>query len=599
MKTVICAINAKFIHSCLSAYSLKANAKEYFDIIDVVEFTINNYEQFIIGQLYEKHPDILCFPCYIWNIEMVGSIASIMKKVLPNTKIVLGGPEVSYEYFGVFEKGADYVIIGEGEQTFYELLCFFDGRARLEDISGLAYKDKDMVLQTGKRQPCNLNDLRFPYEHLDFSMFKHRILYYETSRGCPFCCQYCLSSLEDSGVRFLDFAHVKENLDIFLESEIRQVKFVDRTFNCNKAHALNIWKYIIENDNGITNFHFEISADLLDDEMLCILKDARKSQIQFEIGVQSTNLSTLDHIKRKTNLTKLFVNVDKLSQMGNIHLHLDLIAGLPEEDYDSFGRSFDDVFSHYPAQLQLGFLKLLKGSGLREKAEEFGIAYNDNPPYNVLFTKDISFGQMLELHTIEELVETYYNSNKFMFSIRFISSLYDRPFCLFEKLVSFWRENGFDKAPNGKEKIYEILFDFCSEKHQDNIKEIRDLLMFDLLMADNIKNTPSWLGQIPECNNVSRQFYNNHQAVARSLPEYSSYTAQQLSRMCAIKVFDFNIPKWAKNGFKELKKSTTYVLFDYKTRLDVPGVKTFHASYHDITKEINELKATHKKGDNY
>lgn len=597
MNIILCALNAKFIHSSLAVNSLMANVSEYKENILIREFTINHSEDFIVSELYRLNPDVIAFSCYIWNIEMIINIVNDLKKALPELKIVLGGPEASYEYDGLFESGADYVIIGEGEAAFRELSEYFLFRKRnMEDIKGIAYKNFDKVVYTGTREPLELDSLPFVYAD-GFDAFQDRIIYYETTRGCPFNCQYCLSSIE-KGIRFLSLSRVEKELNIFLNADIRQVKFADRTFNCNKSHAMGIWKYIIEKDNDITNFHFEIAADLLDDEMIELLKRARSGQIQFEIGVQSTNGITLDNIKRKTDLDKLFRNVQKIKALKNINLHLDLIAGLPGEGYLSFKNSFNDVYNNYPEQLQLGFLKVLKGSGLRENADTYGIVYRSKAPYEALYTNDISFKQMLKLKDIEEMLGLYYNSNKFLYSIRYIVSLFADAFNFFEMISEYWREKEYHLQQHNKMRLYTILYEFCLEKQIKDADIIKELLRFDIFMCDNVKALPYWLEKNAASNNIQaiKDFYMDDGIVYSVLPGYTEYSLKQIRRMCAIQQFEYDIVSWIESGYKAMERKNVFILFDYKSELEIPGIASYHSKYIDITKHISRGGEKYKEG---
>ena len=428
MKILLVGINAKFIHSCLAVYYLKEYAKAYYDLdCEIAEFTINHREELILSEIFRKKPDIIAFSSYIWNFELVKNLVKNLKKLLPEIKIILGGPEVSFDGEDVLkETGADFVICGEGEEAFAKLcMAISEG----EDVKRVVVAEN----------PVDMDKLPFVYK--DFENFDNRILYYEAQRGCPFNCQYCLSSV-NKGVRFKSLDKVKAELSVFLQNKVRQVKFVDRTFNANKNFALSIWKFLHENDNGVTNFHFEMAADLITDEMIEFLKDVRPGLFQFEIGVQSTNEKTLFAIDRKSSFDMIKEKVLKLQKSGNIHLHLDLIAGLPFEDYKSFKKSFNDVYSLTPEQFQLGFLKLLKGSGLKRDAEKYGIVARENAPYEVLFTDVLSADDVLKLKGIEELVEIYYNSLRFKKSIEYAVSLAETPFDFYESFWEFYYENG-------------------------------------------------------------------------------------------------------------------------------------------------------------
>lgn len=527
MKLLLVAINAKYIHSNLAVYSLKSYAKEYADNIEIAEFTINQSDEEVLRGIYRRKADIVAFSCYIWNISMVKRIISQLKKVCPQVKVWLGGPEVSFhaEDFLRQNPAADGIVIAEGEQTFLELVRYYiEGRASLDEIAGLVFapgarteadirsnntkanesdkraSDNTDIVKTGQRRQLSLDSLPFPYEGLlgNAGVLKNRIIYYESSRGCPYSCSYCLSSI-DSGLRFRDINLVKKELKAFIDHGIEQVKFVDRTFNCSKKHAMEIWSFIRENDNGLTNFHFEISADLLDNEEIELLSCLRPGQVQFEIGVQTTNPDSLQAIHRRMELGRLSENVRKLRENNNIHLHLDLIAGLPLEDYASFEKSFNYVYSLKPHQLQLGFLKVLKGSCMEKDCARYGIVYRDEPPYEVLYTDSLSFDEMLKLKGICEMVEVYFNSGQFSNSIEYLEHFFDSPMKLYESLYNFYEKRGLSGLKHSRIKRYEILLDFfhelmlksnMSDNSSPSSELFKELLIFDLCLRENLKASP-------------------------------------------------------------------------------------------------------------
>ncbi|WP_250278906.1 B12-binding domain-containing radical SAM protein [[Clostridium] colinum] len=573
IKNLLVAINAKYIHTSLAVRSIYAYCKENNTDIHIEEFTINNDEDVIINKIYEEKPDILGFSCYIWNINIVLDIISTIKKLLPNTTIFVGGPEVSYDYDYLFEKGVDIVCIGEGEQTVKEIIDKFNNvkciDKSFEEIDGIAFKFYNNIIVTKDRELLQLDKIPFVYEE-GLNGTENKILYYEASRGCPYTCQYCLSSLE-KGLRFLSEERVKKDLKFFLQNNVKQVKFVDRTFNCNKKFALLIWNYLIDNDNGVTNFHFEISADIIDDDMINTLKKARVGLFQFEIGVQSTNEVTLEAIKRKTNLQKLFDKVGKIKELKNIHQHLDLIAGLPFEDYEIFKTSFNNVFNIYPEQFQLGFLKLLKGSGLRINADKYGIVYKDKAPYEVLYTKFIDYEQMNIIRNIEEMVETYYNSGKAINTIKYGIKFFESPFDFFEKLASYWKNNNYFNVSHSKMKLYEIMYNFLNNLNNINKDILNEIIKFDIMLNDNLKSLPLWIKT--EYNSSfkekERTFYNNKENIEKYVPHLQNYDSKQISRMCYFEKFNIDIENMINSNFEQINKGETYMLFDYYTKNDL------------------------------
>lgn len=525
MKILLTAINAKYIHSNLAVYSLRAFANKYANYIKITELTINNSEEEILKVIYREKADVVAFSCYIWNIDIIKRITAELKKVQPKVKIWYGGPEVSYDAGQCLElnQGLDGIMIGEGEQTFLELASYYvDQKGSLEDIKGLAFKKsarlkeesdqvdveksvvqgtltvENQLITTPSRQPLSLDVIPFPYQNME--EFKNRIIYYESSRGCPFSCSYCLSSI-DKSVRLRSTELVKKELKQLLDLQVTQVKFVDRTFNCNKTHTMDILTFIKQNDNGITNFHFEISADLLTADEIEFLASLRPGQVQLEIGVQSTNEDTVNAIHRKMDFEKLSRNVERIKKAKNIHQHLDLIAGLPLEDYKSFEQSFHDVYKLKPDQLQLGFLKILKGSLMEQESKRYGIAFREKAPYEVLFTKHLDFEDTLRIKGICDMVEIYYNSAQFTYSILYLEHFYDTPMKLYRDLSEFYERKGLASISHSRIKRYELLLDFykeiimkSSEKEEssEGVALFVELLVMDLYLREDLKNRPEF-----------------------------------------------------------------------------------------------------------
>ena len=574
MNIVLTALNAKYIHSALSLRCLESAAKAKGYLTDKAEFTINNDPRQILKELFMKKPDVLCFSCYIWNISMILEIAENIKKVLPETIIALGGPEVSFDAEDTLRNNPfiDFVMRGEGEYTFVRFIEYLYGKRNLNEVTGITYRLEGEIISNPLSEPVDLNDIPFVYETLEG--LENKIIYYETQRGCPYNCQFCLSS-EEKGLRFLDTERVKKELKFFLDNKVPQVKFVDRTFNCKKSHAMEIWKYCMENDNGITNFHMEISAEIMDEDMLNLLKDAREALFQFEVGVQSTNPQTLDAVRRKCNFQNLKTIVDKVHSFGNIHQHLDLIAGLPFEDYASFRNSFNDVYSLNPQQLQLGFLKLLKGSGLRRDAEKYGIIYDSSAPYEVLYTKDMPFSDMLHLKAIEEFTETYYNSSKALNTIAYAVTLFDTPFDFYEKAGLYMEKNGYTKNQSSKAQTYTNLYEFFASEITDKeiLKNLKELILFDMLLNDNLKSFPYWIEiNEEELKAEKRAFFNNKELVEKYLPDYKDLTSARLSRQFGMAIFSFDISRRQFSTNASIKKEKTCMLFDYSSKDIITGL---------------------------
>ena len=492
MKILLAACNAKYIHSNLAVYNLRAYAGEYREHIILKEYTINQQKDEILRDIYLEKPDIICFSCYIWNISFVKEIAEDLKKILPESVFWAGGPEVSFDAEDFLKKNPGFfgVMVGEGEETFRELCRFYvENKGSLEEISGIAFYFGEKIRHNGWREIMDLSKVPFAYENMED--FRNKIVYYESSRGCPFSCSYCLSSV-DKKLRFRNLDLVKKELQFFIDRKVPQVKFVDRTFNCKHSHAMEIWQYILEHDNGITNFHFEISADLLKEEELSLMEKMRPGLIQLEIGVQSTNPDTIKAIRRTMDFERLSEIVNKIHSFGNIHQHLDLIAGLPYENYDSFRNSFNQVYALKPEQLQLGFLKVLKGSLMKEMEEEYGIVHKEKEPYEVLSTKWLSYGEILKLKTVESMVEVYYNSGQFQNTLNYIESFFEDAFSLYEELGKFYEEKGYHSISHSRMKRYEILLEFLEGYQEISREKVVDAMILDLYLRENLKSRPSF-----------------------------------------------------------------------------------------------------------
>lgn len=490
MKILLAACNAKYIHSNPAVYNLRAYADDCRDSVFIKEFTINQPKDEILKDIYRSGADVVCFSCYIWNISFVKEIIEDLKKLLPDTAFWAGGPEVSFHGEELLRSMPQLtgIMAGEGEETFRELAGYYvKNKGRLEDIRGILFRQGEEIRNNGLREPVDLNKIPFVYEHI--GEFSNRIIYYESSRGCPFSCSYCLSSI-DRRLRFRDLVLVKKELQFFLDHKVPQVKFVDRTFNCRHGHAMEIWKYILEHDNGVTNFHFEVSADLFTEEELKLLGQMRPGLVQLEIGVQSANPQTLKAIRRKTDLRKLENAVARIREKENIHQHLDLIAGLPWEDYESFRRSFDYVYKMRPDQLQLGFLKVLKGSSMEMEAKEYGMVFKTREPYEILSTKWLSYEEILKLKMVESMVEVYYNSGQFQHTLNWIMRFYEDAFSFFESLGKFYEKKGYGEISHSRIRRYEILLEFLREETEISEAEASQKMIYDLYLRENLKKRP-------------------------------------------------------------------------------------------------------------
>lgn len=589
MKILLTAINAKYIHSNLAVYNLRAYAAHYAkgmtasDTVEIGEYTINNQMEDILEGIYKAKPDVLMFSCYIWNIAYVEELAEEFHKLRPEVPIWVGGPEVSYEtesFLGCHPQITG-VMIGEGEKTFCELAEYYAGEIRsnkeakeikeiqtmkqsvnLGEIAGIAYRNEEEIVFTAPREMLDLSDIPFCYD--EAGDFKNRIIYYESSRGCPFSCSYCLSSVEKQ-LRFRNTELVKRELQFFIDREVPQVKFVDRTFNCNHAHAMEIWSYIKEHDNGITNFHFEISADLLKEEELALIGTMRPGLIQLEIGVQSTNGATIKEIHRTMQLERLKEVVREVQKHENIHEHLDLIAGLPFEDYDTFAKSFDEIYELRPNQLQLGFLKVLKGSYMYEHAKEYEITYHSRPPYEVLKTKWLPYDDVLKIRQVEEMLEVYYNSGQFEVTMKVLGVLFKSAFFLFQDLGKFYEKKGYFGMSHARIRRSEILLEFVEETfsadtEKENLQEVQNLceisdiikesLIFDLYYRENCKSRPAWAKDLSTWKQVTRIYCKN-------------------GKQSHVECFSYRFPDKGERVLKELPERAEkplYALFDYTDR---------------------------------
>jgi len=490
MKILLAACNAKYIHSNPAVYDLRAFASEYKEHILLGEYTINQTKDEILKEIYRSGAEVVCFSCYIWNISFVRELIFDLKKILPGTAFWVGGPEVSFDAENFLKEMPQVtgVMVGEGEETFLELARYYiEKKGTLADIRGIAFRENGEIFHNGWREVMDLSRVPFAYEQTED--FANRIIYYESSRGCPFSCSYCLSSI-DKKLRFRNLELVKKELQFFLDKKVPQVKFVDRTFNCKHDHAMEIWKYILEHDNGVTNFHFEISADLLREEELELMSRMRPGLIQLEIGVQSTNPDTIRAIHRNMDLKKLEASVARVKSFGNIHQHLDLIAGLPCEDYESFRRSFEQVYRMKPDQLQLGFLKVLKGSSMYHEAQKYEILYKEKEPYEVLSTAWLSYEDILKLKMVESMVEVYYNSGQFRKTLSWIETFYQEMFSFYESLGAYYEEKGYEEISHSRLRRYEILLEFLKEKTQLPVNTASQHMVYDLYLREKLKKRP-------------------------------------------------------------------------------------------------------------
>ena len=601
MKFLLAAVNAKYIHSNPAIYSLRACVEEKLrPLVETAEYTINQQMQEILADLYSRQPDAVGFSCYIWNWSMIRRLIVELKKLLPETDIWLGGPEVSYDADGVLKEFPQLtgIMVGEGEETFRELMRRY---AQAGVAENAVQQDRSMVcgsgilpenafreiaglcLPSGYTAPRALTDLgRIPFLYENLDSFSNKILYYESSRGCPYRCSYCLSSI-DKKVRLRDMEIVQRELQFFLDHKVKQVKFIDRTFNCNHEHAMGIWQYIYEHDNGVTNFHFEISADILREDEIQLLNRFRPGLAQLEIGVQSANQTTIQAIDRVMDLEKLERIVAAIRAGRNIHQHLDLIAGLPFEDYESFGNSFNRVYNMRPDQLQLGFLKVLKGSPMEQRAEEYGTVYLSEPPYEVLYTKWLPYEKVVRLKRIEEMVELYYNSGQFTATLPFLEQAFESPFAMYEALADFYEENGFFTQNPARNYRYEILLKFALRFDGAYEDCYRELFTYDVYLRENAKSRPAFAPNTRDREEVKtqiRDFYRLEESEHRYLTGYADYDWKQMSRMTHMEPFVW--PVWDSEAMCRIRgqghkaeetvaangeyRVSYFILFDYQSR---------------------------------
>lgn len=564
MKVVLSTLNAKYIHSSLALKYLKMACNIVNSEIVVKEYTINNDLLVILSDIYSEKPDIIGLSCYIWNIDMTLKLSGLLKKVLPKVVIILGGPEVSYDPLDVMKRniGIDYVVQGEGEDTLRALLTALTSNTMIHTIEGLSFRQKEEII-VGKPQIIgNINTIPFPYRDSDMEQLKDKIIYYESARGCPFSCQYCLSSAS-SGVRFLNLDRVYKELEFFIRHNVRQVKFVDRTFNAKKEHYLPILRFLATQDCR-TNFHFEIAVDLLDDEVLTFLKDVPVGRFQFEIGIQSTYEPTLNKISRHNNWSKIVENVTCIISSLNTHVHLDLIVGLPYESYMQFEQSFNDVYQLRPHMLQIGFLKMLKGAGLRNIANECGYVFLDEAPYEVLSNDSLTYGEVRKLKIVEEVFNQVYNTGRFKYTLDFLIRLHGgNAFRFYHDLSTYWEEEQLHLVAHSNKSIFKYLLDFCSIHHEKEISVCQEFLKFDALMSGKGTIQPEFLSwNQDQWMEEKNEFWRNANVVRNYIPDYIFTTWRDLKKKYRIEVFSIDLLEYIKQPGK-ISYKKKLILFSY------------------------------------
>ena len=543
MKVLLTAINSKYIHSNLAVRYLRSFTKDLPYEGKIREFTINDREERILEEIILEKPDVVCFSTYIWNVEMISRLSNLIKAVDENIEILYGGPEVSFDCVTFLKNNiGDYVIEGEGEKTYRDFILYKLGEISLDKVRGLHYKQNGNVISNEKRPLMSMDEIVFPYE--EDENLENKIVYYEASRGCPFNCKYCLSSTSH-GVRFLNIERVLKELDYFIKKKVRLVKFVDRTFNCNHKFTMAIWQYLINCDTDIT-FHFEISADILREDEIELLRTAPKGRFQFEVGVQTTNDDVLRNINRFVNFSDIKEKVLELESIKNIKQHLDLIAGLPGEDYNSFVRSFNDVYSIRPEEIQLGFLKLLKGSSMLEEAEQYGMKYSMYPPYEILKTNLVSYEEMLKLKKVEAMVDKYYNSGKFNYIISYFEDKFNTPFDFYFELGKFFDNNGYFNKNIGNIEYYKVFLDFSKIILQKDDKILLDIVKFNYLLYNKKRGLPDFLK-----TSITKD---EERVIKEQLREKYSFKEWYLQK------FNINIKKYVEKH--SINKEEYYCLFD-------------------------------------
>ncbi len=563
MKILLAAINAKYIHSNPAVYTLAAFAGMEPQAVEIREFTINQYKEEILESIYKARADVVMFSCYIWNIALVSSVSAMLKAAAPHVHIWLGGPEVSYDApeFLKNHPHIEGIMYGEGEYSFKALAEYYvNSLGALENVPGIVYRSDGHIVKHAPAPPVPMDMLPFIYD--DTALFEHKIIYYESSRGCPFSCSYCLSSI-DRHVRFKSTALVQAELLKFLEAKVPQVKFVDRTFNCRHEHTMAVWQFIKDHDNGVTNFHFEITADLLSEDEIGLLASMRPGLVQLEIGVQSTCEKTLEEIRRVMDFGHLSRVVTKIAQAGNVHQHLDLIAGLPFETLERFKQSFNDVYLLKPQQLQLGFLKVLKGSWMYENRGAYGLVYDPEPVYEVIRTRWMSFDDILYLKGIESVLEIFYNSRQFEKSIAFLEHFFDTPFELYGALADFYEDRALNMCSHARMARYDHLLAFA-DVHGIDTALMKELLLSDLYGREHLKKRPSWAQVSEEAKAAAADFYNDSGQIERFLPEMAGESYRQLRFDTHLEFFDYDMEAAITKGEAVRRKHA--LLFNYRKR---------------------------------
>ncbi|PAD67912.1 B12-binding domain-containing radical SAM protein [Bacillus sp. 7586-K] len=567
MKTILATLNAKYIHTSLSIRYLKAYAAPEYEV-ELAEYTIKDPSMNIVTDLYSKNPEIIGFSCYIWNIEETIKVINMLKKINPSLIIVLGGPEVTYDTKEWMERipEVDFIIIGEGEQSFKQLLDELHGEENFANVSGIAYRDNDSIQIKPQRNKIDLKTLPSPFRfEEDLPHLSKRVTYIETSRGCPFSCQFCLSSIE-VGVRYFDREKIKEDIRFLMDHGAKTIKFVDRTFNISRSYAMEMFQFLIDEHKPGVVFQFEITADIMRPEVIQFLNDnAPKGLFRFEIGVQSTNDTTNELVMRKQNFNKLTRTVTMVKEGQKIDQHLDLIAGLPEEDYHSFKKTFNDVFALRPEELQLGFLKMLRGTGLRLRAADHGYVFMDHSPYEILKNDVLSFEDMIKIKQVEDVLEKYWNDHRMDETIEYlVSHVFGTPFDFFQDFGTYWDEKGWTRIGHQLEDLYKHLYEFLLHTKKDELLIVSGFMKYDYLRNQKYKPRKPWWEEIVAKEERSKIYQSILQNPLILGKEFASLqlAEKDLYKHTVLEKLPFNLNHFLKTGTIIEEESFIVVHYD-------------------------------------
>ncbi|MBG9443421.1 B12-binding domain-containing radical SAM protein [Cytobacillus firmus] len=567
MKVIASTLNAKYIHTNIAIRYLKAYAQPDFDV-ELAEYTIKDPVMNIVTDLVRKKPDVIGFSCYIWNIEETIKVIKMIKKIDPSIHIVVGGPEVTYDVADWMNniQEFDYIVIGEGEETFKQLLTEMNSTMNMENVHGLAFRENGQVRINPQRNKLDLRDLPSPFRfEEDIPHLSKRVTYIETSRGCPFSCQFCLSSIE-VGVRYFDREKIKDDIRYLMKNGAKTLKFVDRTFNISRSYALEMFQFLIDEHLPETVFQFEITADIMRPEVIEFLnKEAPRGLFRFEIGVQSTNDYTNELVMRKQNFDKLCRTVTMVKDGGKIDQHLDLIAGLPEEDYDSFKRTFNDVFAMRPEELQLGFLKMLRGTGLRLRAEDHQYIYMDHSPYEILGNNVLSFDDIIRIKQVEDVLEKYWNDHRMDATVEYlVTKVFPTPFDFFQEFGSYWEQKGWSRIGHQLEDLFKRLFEFLQTKEIADLDIAEGLMKFDYISKQKYKPRKPWWQPSFEKSERSKLYQSlleNPNQLGESFLNLQ-LNEKEIYKHTLSERLSFDIERYINEGLIEKKDSVLLAYFD-------------------------------------